>query len=37
MEWIRILQYYCDAVNLESTKAEFQAKIAGTKLNFTKR
>lgn len=32
MEWLRILQFYCDALNVERDKAEFQAKIAGAKI-----
>jgi hypothetical protein len=32
MEWLRILQFYSDALSIERDKAEFQAKIAGAKI-----
>lgn len=32
MEWLRILDFYRDAMNLERDRAEFQAKIAGAKI-----
>jgi hypothetical protein len=32
MEWLRIVQYFRDAMSMERDKAEFQAKIAGAKI-----
>lgn len=32
MEWLRILEFYCDALKIEREQAMFQAKIAGAKI-----
>lgn len=32
MDWLRIVDFYCDAIALERDKAEFTAKLAGAKL-----
>ncbi len=34
MEWLRILEFYGDARELEHEQAMFQAKIAGAKIRM---
>lgn len=31
MEWLKILEWYCEAFNLQTAEAVFQAKLAGAK------
>jgi len=32
MDWIKIIQFYEDALSIEVEKASFQARIAGAKI-----
>lgn len=34
MDWLRILEFYCDARELEREEALFQAKLAGAKIRL---